>query len=82
MKTKKILKKLRLNKKTVANIDNRVMKEVKGGGETDVGCGTENVICLSLVPRCMGSRAGGCDGETFGDTCQGGCYPTGPTCAA
>jgi len=82
MKTKKLLKKLRLNKRTVANMDNRLMKGVKGGVDTDVGCGTENVICLSLVPRCIGSKAGGCDGDTIGDTCQGGCYPTGDTCEA
>ena len=82
MKTKKFLKKLRFNKQTVANMDNRVMNGVKGGGETDVFCGTESLLCRSLVPRCIGSKAGGCGGATIGDTCVGGCYPTGDTCAA
>jgi len=59
MKTKKIDKKLRLNKKTVANLNGSMMGNVNAGGGT-LGCGTEiqtgctpcTVTCQTVCQTC------------------------------
>jgi natural product precursor len=48
MKTKKFDKKLALGKKTVANLNLKEMKVLKGGGFTD----GELVTCFETCPTC------------------------------
>jgi natural product precursor len=47
MKPKKLNKKLALNKKTVANLDDKEMTVIQGGGFTDDTCGScyEHTFC-------------------------------------
>jgi natural product precursor len=59
MKIKKLTKKLALNKKTVANLDSREMKSLKGGVEYTVyntNCDTCNdlsvVYCITAYYPC------------------------------
>lgn len=70
MKSKKVIKMLRLSKQTVANLCGDEIKEVKGGiRET-----WEQTICIICTNTCYGCPTGGC---TQVNTC--GC-PTGATC--
>jgi natural product precursor len=53
MKTRKLNKKLMLNKNTVANLDNHDMGLALGGAETDTctcACTDEQSICLEKCP--------------------------------
>ncbi len=69
MKTKKISNKLRLNKKTIANLNSRDMNRLKGGDETTkftcytecctdyISCGEETCrTCVSLCGTCLCSQ--------------------------
>ena len=47
MKTKKIKKKMALNKSTIVNLDRAAMKKAQGGGETVSICGSDT-YCDSL----------------------------------
>ena len=63
MKTKKFNKKLAFNKSTIANLENLEMISVKGRGETDDNCDSENpyTLCAVCPTRfCLPSRAKPC----------------------
>lgn len=67
MKTKKFNKKLSLNKKTIANLVNKELNDVRGGISegTDCGfCNTEGIACRPTTQ------------------CTGGCVETDFTCPA
>ena len=57
MKTKEVLKKLSLNKATVANLDESQMKDVKGG---------EHEHMTILFPYCTDQCTNFCSEGTFG----------------
>jgi hypothetical protein len=49
MKTKKFNKKLALNKNTIANLGAKEMISVKGRGDTDNNCNSENPLTMCAV---------------------------------
>jgi hypothetical protein len=53
MKTKRLSRKLELNKKTIANLSNEALNAVKGGRTTATCPG----VCITNEPRCT---AAGC----------------------
>lgn len=56
MKSKKFDKKLVVNKSTVSNLGHGELKDVLGGGDTEVWCPTGYTYCetgcISDCPRC------------------------------
>lgn len=73
MRTKKIGGKLDLNKRTVANLDNRTMRLVKGGDTASA----RPTNCISImVPSGDDSDLGSCDAtclQTCAETCLQTC---------
>jgi hypothetical protein len=62
MKTKKFSKKLSLNKKTIAHLNDAHMTEVKGGEDTgQTGCILCAVThtCQTCPTKCIGGTCGG-----------------------
>ena len=49
MKTKKIERKLVLNKKTIANVTSESMKKVQGGIPSDPFCSVAPTICIGVL---------------------------------
>ena len=83
MKTKKLSKKLELNKKTIAHLNNSSMKALRGGVYTgytcqDDGCDTviscENTMCWI----CESIR--GCPDPPETNNCSGAANSCGATC--
>lgn len=76
MKTKKI-KKLALRRNTIANLNGRVMGNIKGGAITD-DCITTDTICrtncVTGCPQCSlpPMTYGACGANTFDEQCTGG----------
>ena len=52
MKTKKINKRLTLNKKTIVNLANAEMNAAKGGYETEIGAYCDSEICSVIHTFC------------------------------
>ncbi|MCP5054675.1 MAG: hypothetical protein GY940_46350 [bacterium] len=68
MKTKKLIRKLVLNKETVTNLNFDNMDGVKGGNKTGVTCGR---LCLTIEYSCAETNCGTCANScpaTFCDT--------------
>lgn len=63
MKSKKLGKKLALNKETIINLNNKAIGKVRGGNKTGVTC----VFCPTIEWTCV---------ETNCDTCYHTCPPT------
>ncbi len=57
MKTRKMTRKLVLNKKTVANLDSRSMRNVQGGDLTNITCGR---LCETIDLTCYETQCGSC----------------------
>lgn len=64
MKTKKIEKKLVLNKKTIAGLNNGVLKNAHGGWQTYVqensGCPTACPLCTAVNTNCFSNDPVAC----------------------
>lgn len=75
MKTKKIDKKLALNKKTVANLGTETMRDVRGGFLTyemticRSNCVSNCPICQSRIPGCYGDTDYECNSYTCWTDC-------------
>ena len=74
MKSGKFKKKLTLNKTTIANLENKQMESIQGGGSQT--CLTIEPSCATAVPDCNPNTCGDLGNSLPGDTNCGSMNPT------